>query len=322
MIEWVSMNIYERIKSKRGYITALAPMEGVTDSLFRQMICKIGRPDLFFTEFLNVEGFCSEGKEKVSHRVKFLQKEKPIVVQFWGNTPSYYEKTVKSVKKLEPDGIDINIGCSVRDILSSGKCSALIKEKDLVKEIISVVRKEAGDLPVSVKTRLGYDEIDIEGWIGFLLEQDLDLLTIHGRTSKEGYTVPAKWDEISKCVKLRDKISPTTLILGNGDVKSLEQGKEYVKRYGVDGFMIAREIMINPWVFKGEGDISEKERINILIEHLSLFQKTWRNKKPFNTQKKYIKAYIKGFDGANELRKVLMDANTREEAIKILNNFN
>ena len=223
MIEWVSMNIYERIKSKRGYITALAPMEGVTDSLFRQMICKIGRPDLFFTEFLNVEGFCSEGKEKVVHRVKFLQKEKPIVVQLWGNTPDYYEKTVRSVKKLEPDGIDINIGCSVRDILSSGKCSALIKEKDLVKEIISVVKKEAGDLPVSVKTRLGYDAIDVEGWIGFLLEQDLDLLTIHGE-HHEGYT-PAKWDEISRCVELRDRISPTTLILGNGDVKSLNRGK-------------------------------------------------------------------------------------------------
>ena len=321
MIEWESMNIYGRIKLKKGYITALAPMEGVTDSLFRQMICKIGRPDLFFTEFLNVEGFCSEGKEKVVHRVKFLQKEKPIVVQLWGNTPDYYEKTVRSVKKLEPDGIDINIGCSVRDILSSGKCSALIKEKDLVKEIISVVKKEAGDLPVSVKTRLGYDDIDVEGWIGFLLEQDLDLLTIHGRTSKEGYAVPAKWDEISRCVELRNEISPTALILGNGDVKSLEQGKEYVKRYGVDGFMIAREIMINPWVFKGESEISERERINILIEHLNLFQKTWGNKKPFNSQKKYIKAYIKEFDGANELRKILMDVNTREEAIEILNNF-
>lgn len=317
MIKLAPMNIYEKIKSKKGYITALAPMEGVTDSVFRQVLCEIGRPDLFFTEFLNVEGFCSEGKEKLLHRVKFSRREKPIVVQLWGNIPEHYTETVRYVKKLKPDGIDINIGCSVRNVLSQTSGSALIKERDLVSEIISVVKQEAGELPVSVKTRLGYGKVDIEGWIGFLLRQGLDMITIHGRTSKEGYAVPAKWDEIAKCVKLRDKVSPTTLIIGNGDIKSIKQGKRYVKKYGVDGFMIAREVLINPWVFSNKLQIDKEERIKVLIKHLKLFEKTWEGKKPFNTQKKYIKSYIKGFDGANELRKILMDSTSSNDIISL-----
>jgi tRNA-dihydrouridine synthase len=312
------MNIYEKIKEKKGYITALAPMEGVTDSVFRQILCQIGRPDLFFTEFLSVEGYCSKGKEKVSHRLKFSKKEKPIVIQLWGNVPEYYAETVKHIKRLKPDGIDINIGCSVRNVLSGGRCSALIKEMDLVKEIILAVKQEAGELPVSVKTRLGYDKIDVEGWIGFLLEQELDLITIHGRISKDGYSEPAKWEYISKCVELRDEISPTTLIIGNGDVKSLKQGQEYVKKYGVDGFMIAREVMNNPWVFSGREDITKDERLRILIKHFNLFEKVWNDEKPFNSQKKYIKTYIKDFDGANELRKKLMETTNIEQLYELL----
>ncbi len=293
-------------------------MEGVTDSVFRQILSDIGKPDLFFTEFLNVEGFCSKGKERVTHRVEFSRREKPLVVQLWGNVPEYYGETIKCVKKLRPDGIDINIGCSVRDVLSGGRGSALINDKNLVKEIIDVVKRESGNIPVSVKTRLGYDAIDIEGWIGFLLEQDLDMITIHGRISKDGYSVPSKWDEIGRCVELKNKISPDTLIIGNGDIKSLEQGKEYVKKYGVDGFMVGRAILNNPWLFSGREEIQKKERLNTLVKHLKLFKKVWKGSKPFNSQKKYIKAYISGFDDVNNLRKELMNCNTVEEALSII----
>jgi tRNA-dihydrouridine synthase len=318
-----AVNIYEKIKKKKGYISALAPMEGVTDTVFRQILCDIGRPDIFFTEFLNVEGFCSKGREKVIHRLDFAKKEKPIVVQLWGNTPEDYVETLKYVKKLKPDGIDINIGCSVRDVLSSGRCSALIKEKDLVKEIIEAVQGVSGGLPISVKTRLGYDEVDVEGWIGFLLTLNLDLITVHGRISKEGYSTPSRWDKIAECIKLRDAISPKTLILGNGDVKTLKQGEEYVEKYGVDGFMVARGIMNNPWLFSGRKrkEISQEEKEEVLLKHLSLFDKTWKGTKPFNSQKKYVKAYISGFDGANELRKDLMGATNTNEVVKILDNF-
>ena len=318
-----AVNIYEKIKGKKGCVSALAPMEGVTDSVFRQVLCDIGRPDLFFTEFLNVEGFCSKGREKVIHRLDFTKKERPIIVQLWGNTVENYVETLKYVKKLKPDGIDINIGCSVRDVLSSGRCSALIKEKDLVKEIVEAVKESSGNLPVSVKTRLGYDEIDVEGWIGFLLTLNLDLITVHGRISKDGYSTPSRWDIISECVRLRDEISPKTLIIGNGDIKSLKQGEEYVEKYGVDGFMVARGIMNNPWLFSGKKpkEISCEEKREILLKHLRLFDKTWKGTKPFNSQKKYIKAYISGFDGANELRKDLMAANITKEVVNILDNF-
>lgn len=312
------MDLYKRLKKKKGYITALAPMEGITDSSFRQVLCNIGRPDIFFTEFLSVEGFCSKGREQVSHRLHLSKKERPVIVQLWGNIPEYYGETVRFVKKLRPAGIDINIGCSVRDVLSGGRGSALIKDRELVKRIIDTVRGEAGSIPVSVKTRLGYDDIDINGWIRFLLELKLDLITIHGRISKEGYSSPSNWEKISECVRLRNEISPDTLIIGNGDVKNLEQGKDYVKKYGVDGFMVGRGILNNPWLFSGKEDISKEERIDVLIKHFEIFEKVWRGKKPFNSQKKYIKAYISNFDDANELRKRFMESNSFEEIQKVI----
>lgn len=267
---------------------------------------------------MSVEGFCSKGREQVLHRLHLFKKERPIIVQLWGNVPEYYAKTVKYIKKLKPAGIDINIGCSVRDVLSGGRGSALIKDRKLVEKIIDTVRGEVEGTPVSVKTRLGYDCIDIDGWIRFLLELKLDLITIHGRISKEGYSTPSNWEKISECVKLRDEISPDTLIIGNGDIKSLEQGKEYIKKYGVDGFMVGRGILNNPWLFNGREDISKEERIDILIKHFEIFEKVWKGKKPFNSQKKYIKAYISNFDSASELRKELMECNSFNEVQKTL----
>ena len=314
------MNIYRQILKKKGHILALAPMEGVTDTVFRQVLCKIGKPDLFFTEFLNVEGFCSKGREKVIHRLDFRNIEKPVVVQLWGNVPEYYAETVEYVKTLNPDGIDINMGCSVRDVLSSGRGSALINDKVLAKEIIDVVKESAGDLPVSVKTRIGFDKIDTEEWIGFLLEQGLDMITVHGRLSREGYATPSRWDEIAKCVKLRDSISPKTVILGNGDVKDIGQAKEYSDKYGVDGVMIGRAILTNPWLFSGKKpeDISKEERVEVLKKHLEIFEKEKGDMNIFNSQKKYIKAYISNFETAGELRSKLMDTSSSLEIMDIL----
>lgn len=314
------MNIYRQILKKKGHILALAPMEGVTDTVFRQVLCEIGKPDLFFTEFLNVEGFCSKGREKVVHRLDFRDIEKPVVVQLWGNVPEYYAETIEYVKTLNPDGIDINMGCSVRDVLSSGRGSALINDKVLAKEIIDVVKESAGDLPVSVKTRIGFDKIDTEEWIGFLLEQGLDMITVHGRLSREGYSTPSRWDEIAKCVKLRNEIAPDTIVLGNGDVKDIEQAKEYVDRYGVDGVMIGRAILTNPWLFSGRKpeDISKEERVEVLKKHLEIFEKERGEMNIFNSQKKYIKAYISNFDTAGELRSKLMDTSSSLEIMDIL----
>lgn len=301
-------------------IKALSPMEGITDSVFRQMLCDIGKPDIFFTEFLNVDGFCSNGRKNVVHRIKFVPKERPIIIQLWGNTPENYAETIKEILKLQPDGIDINMGCSVHDVISGGRGSALINNIPLAKQIISTAKESLKDtdIPLSVKTRIGFDKVDIERWIGFLLQQDLDMITIHGRLSKEGYSTPANWEYIGECRVLRDKISPSTKIVGNGDVKSLREGISLCERYNLDGFMIGRAILNNPWIFSDRDEIPKKERIETFIKHLELFETFWGDSKPFSCQKKYVKAYLSDFDGANEFRQELLRTETLEEMKRVL----
>lgn len=307
------MNIFQTIKQEKGFLAMLSPMEDVTDTVFRQILCKIGKPDVFFTEFMNVEGYCSVGKGRVDHRIQFSEIERPIVIQLWGNIPENFAKTVREIKDLKPEGFDINMGCAVRNVLNTGGGSALIKEPELAKDIIQAVKQEAGDIPVSVKTRLGYSTVDTENWIGLLLNQGLDMLTVHGRIAKDSYAVPSRWDEIQKVVKMRDEISPTTLIIGNGDITSSGQGEEYTKTYGTDGYMVGRGILNNPWLFSGREDIPEEERFNILLEHAKLFKEVWGEEKNFRVIKKYIKAYISAFEGANELRQRLMMVNSYED---------
>ncbi|MCD4756213.1 tRNA-dihydrouridine synthase [bacterium] len=312
------MNVYQKIIKEERRIYALAPMEDITDSVFRQILCDIGKPDIFFTEFMSTDGYMSKGRENVMHRLEFKDVERPVVVQLWGNTPENYAGTVKEVVKLSPDGIDINIGCSVKNVLRSGHCSALIKEPKLVKDIIKAVKSESGDIPVSVKTRIGYDSIITNEWFSFLLEQNLDLITVHGRISKDGYNIPANWEEIGKVVELRDVVSPTTVILGNGDVFDLDIADEYISKYGVDGVMIGRGVVKNPWLFSRRTDISEKERLEVLKKHLGLFKDTWEGVKSYDSQKKYVKMYISGFEGASELRQSLMECKEVEIALEIL----
>jgi nifR3 family TIM-barrel protein len=312
------MNEYQNILEEKGKICALAPMEDITDTVFRQVLCDIGKPDLFFTEFMSTDGYMSKGRDRVKHRLEFQDIERPIIVQLWGNTPQNYADTVKDVVKLKPDGIDINIGCSVRTVLNSGHCSALIKEPDIVKNIIEAVRSESEDIPVSVKTRLGYDSIITNEWFSFLLEQGLDLITVHGRISKDGYSTPANWGEISKVVKLRDDLSPTTVIIGNGDVKDLDTVDKYISKYGVDGVMIARGILSNPWLFSRREDISKEERLRVLRRHLELFDMIWGDSKNFNSQKKFVKMYVSNFDGANDLRMRLMECESVKDCLEIL----
>ena len=171
---------------------------------------------------------------------------------------------------------------------------------------------------MSVKTRLGYDEVITEEWFSFLLKQNLDLITVHGRISKQGYDEPANWQEIGKVVELRNKISPTIVILGNGDIEDLDMADEYISKYGVDGVMFGRAVMSNPWLFSRRSNISKEERLGVLKSHLELFKATWEGIKPFNTQKKYIKMYISSFEGANELRMKFMMCESIDEALTIV----
>ncbi|KKQ71424.1 MAG: dihydrouridine synthase DuS [Candidatus Peregrinibacteria bacterium GW2011_GWC2_39_14] len=333
------MNFWEKLgKSERPFF-CLAPMEDVTDTCFRQIVMKAGRPDVFFTEFMNIEAFGTKGEDKVIHRLKYAKKEHPIVAQIWGMDLRKYILGIKKIKELGFDGVDINMACPEKRIIKNGACSALIKDPAFAKEIILIAKEAAGDMPVSVKTRIGFNNIQTEEWIGFLLTMGLDALTIHGRTRKEMSKVPAHWDEIGKAVKMRDEMmkaggklvgnkpAKKTLIIGNGDIKNREHGIEMAKKYGVDGIMIGRGIFHNLLAFKTGGadgssaDFSAlpiKKRLKYALDHLELFDKTWDDFKNYEDMKKFLKMYIIGFEGANDLRVKLMGTKKNEEAQKIL----
>jgi len=207
------------------------------------------------------------------------------------------------------DGIDINMGCPVRKVVKRGNCSGLIRNPKLAAELITAAKEGAGNLPVSVKTRIGNDKIVTEDWIGFLLEQDLAAITVHARTSNEMTKVPVHKEEFGKAVKLRDQINPETLIIANGDIMSYNQGLEIVSDYKVDGIMIARGLLHNPWVFNNNKqfeNISVFEKLQLLKKHIMLFEKTWGKTKNFELMKKFYKAYLNGFDNASEMRSELV----------------
>lgn len=296
--------------------TVLAPMENVTNFAFRQVVAtKLPKPDVLFTEFTNVEALNSGGFERTIPRFTLSMSQKPIVAQIWGINPENYFKSAKLIEKLGFDGIDINMGCPDRAVVKIGACSALINNKSLAKEIIEAVKKGSKKLPISVKTRIGFKKIVTEEWITFLLEQNIDALTIHGRTVKEMSDVPANWDEIKKAVEIKNKISPKTVIVGNGDVKSYSEVIKRYKNYNVDGVMIGRGIFSNPWIFdKNDKKHTPDEYKNILINHLKLLDQ----EKYFDEVKKFFKMYICNFEGANKLRAKLMQTKSVKEALKLL----
>lgn len=322
-------------------IFSLAPMEDVTDTVFRQLIIDCGRPDIFFTEFTNVDGMNSRGDEKVSQRLKFGKNEKPLIAQLWGVNPENFYVAAKRIVAMGFDGIDLNMGCPQRDVTRHGACSALIKNHTLAKEIIEATRSGAGNLPVSVKTRIGFSKIVTEEWIGFLLEQNLPLITVHGRTSAEMSKVPAHWDEIGKAVKMRDErekkqkaLTPNplpkgegdqgaalhTLIMGNGDVMSLSEAKEKVEEFKLDGVMIGRGIFHNPWLFAGIDPTTKSiaDRLQLLKKHVALYESTWGQKKNFQVLKKYFKIYLADFEGASDMRQIFMETNSYEEVKELV----
>ena len=314
------MNFWQELKSNLDHpIFSLAPMEDVTDTVFRRVITKCGRPDVFFTEFTNCDGVQSIGQAKVIERLRYKKIEKPIVAQVWGKTVKNYYETAKLIADLGFDGIDINMGCPVKNVVKSGSCSALINNTKLAKEIIEATKAGVnGKIPVSVKTRIGFSKIQTEEWIGFLLKDcNVEYLTVHARTVSELTKVPCHFDEFGKISKLRNKINKNALIFGNGDILSYEQGLDVCKKYNIDGVMIGRGIFQNPWIFnKNIVDpkyITPKDRIDLLKYHVKLFEKEWSKIKDVSVLKKYFKMYINGFPNASDYRIKLMEAKSYEE---------
>jgi nifR3 family TIM-barrel protein len=319
-------NFWKKIKRP---IMTMAPMSGVTDESFRRMLLKCGRPDVFWTEFISTDGLFSRGKKVLLPDLKFVKAEHPIVAQVFGANPDLFRKTAAMIGNLGFDGIDINMGCPNKDIEKPGAGAALIKNPDLARQIIRATKQGAGSFPVSVKTRIGYAKPQLAEWIRVLLQENPAVLTVHLRTRNEGSKTPAHWELAKKIVKLRDRYSPETLIFGNGDVESLEKARQLAKKTGLDGIMIGRGVLANPWFFSEKTpDLSE--RLNAIVEHAEIFEKLHKKShflekenrlKNFDIIKKYFKAYARGFDGAKDLRDCLMEAKNAAEVKKIVKNF-
>lgn len=337
----------------------LAPMEDVTDCAFREMFAKYGKPDILFTEFVSVDGLMHpEGRKKLSIDLKFTEIQRPMIAQIWGADPEKFRQAAEYVASLGFDGIDINMGCPQTKEIAVGACAALIRTPKLAQEIIHATKKGAGGLPVSVKTRIGYSKTEeMEEWMKYLLDTDIEALTLHARTKKEMSKVPAHWEKITEAVEVRNREKSKTLIIGNGDIKTREEGLARIQETGCDGIMVGRGAFGNPWWFKkieetnpqgvlpstvAEAPVSflqrsdsrevnsttathinipTYERLRVMLEHAELFDKMFSGVKSFSVMRKHFKAYASGFEGASELRAKLMDTKDLAETKHIVKEF-
>jgi len=309
----------------------LAPMDDVTDTAFRRLVSGCADPDMYFTEFANADGLDSRGRQAVLQKLKLAEDEttrnggQPLVAQIWGKNPSRYEKAVNEILEMGYDGVDINFGCPVPKVVKNGCCSAMVDNRPLAGELIKAMQSGAdGRIATSVKCRIGLNKIDLS-WIEFLLGHNLDMLTVHGRTTKEMSKVPMHWEVFDEIVTMRDRISPKTLIVANGDVKTKAEGLEKAKQYGLDGIMIGRGIFQNPCVFDAENtwaEHSRKQRLELFLKHIDLFEESWfvdgqLVKNPY-VLRKFAKVYVNGFDGASDLRAKVMACETLDDMRAVL----
>ena len=329
----------------------LAPMEGVTDVVFRQVVTKAGRPDLFFTEFTNVSSYASEkGRANALERLEIALSDKPIIAQIWGKNSEHFSETCQALSSLGFSGVDLNFGCPDKHVNKAGGGAAMIKTPELAVECFRNAKK-ATELPVSIKTRLGWSEVnEYKEWLTILLNEHPAALTVHLRTRKEMSKVPAHYELIPEIINLRSEISSETVLVINGDIKDLKQVKELHEKYPeVEGFMIGRGVFQNPYCFT-EYEPTKDELIKLLKLHLQLYEvrlymtsrsmcdqrgalaseprndgrersgdeKACIGAPRYEPLKHFFKIYINNFPGAAEIRAKLMETHTVEEAWEVL----
>lgn len=320
-IEFVMKENFWRDLPKPFFV--LAPMEDVTDVVFRHVVSKAGRPDVFFTEFTNSDSYCHpDGIQSVRGRLTFTEDEQPMVAHIWGDNPEYFRQMSIGMAELGFKGIDINMGCPVPNVVTRGKGSGLILRPDVAAELIEAAK--AGGLPVSVKTRLGNNDInEWEEWLTHILKQDIANLSIHLRTRKEMSQADAHWELIPEIKELRDRIAPNTLITINGDIPDRQKGQELAEKYGIDGVMIGRGIFKNPFAFEKEPrEHTSEEYLDLLRYQLDLQDKFAEEvPRSITGLHRFFKIYVKGFRGAGELRNQLMNTKSTDEVRQLLANF-
>jgi len=300
---------------------ALAPMADVTDPAYRKIIARYGKPDVMWTEFVSADGLyhtreirkMADEENPLVRDLQFDKSERSIVAQIFSSKPEMIAYGAKLAAELGFDGIDLNMGCPDRSIEKQGAGACLIKTPELAQELIRAAQ-QASSLPVSVKTRIGYNAENLESWLAALLETKPAAITLHLRTRKEMSSVPAHWELMRTAVALRDRARSKTLLIGNGDVKDLAEAKARATESDADGIMIGRGIFGNPWLFTNRDPqaITQEEKLAALVELAQEFEKL-RPAKSFAILKKHIKAFVTGFDGAAELRGKLMAAENAEQ---------
>jgi len=326
----------------------------VTDAAFRHIIAKYGKPDALWTEFVAADGLMRatpKGKQKLLRDLLYDESERPIIAQLFSSDPENMYGAAKMIREMGFDGLDINMGCPDRSVEKQGAGAAMIRSPGRAREVLrAAIRGVAGggtSIPVSVKTRIGYNKNELESWLPELLAEKPAMITVHARTRKEMSDVPAHWEHVKRAVEIRDEMGSETLIFGNGDVTDLEDAKKKAIETGADGVMFGRAIFGNPWLFRNRrqhflrsedlservtdsrvpqqakvlSEISTEEKLRVMVEHAKLFEELLTGFKNFSVMKKHFKAYVNGFDGAMELRGKLMKTDTAEEVENIVNEF-
>jgi len=313
----------------------LAPLADVTDPAFRRVITKYGKPDVLWTEFVSADGLFKGGYDALIKGLQYTEDERPIIAQFFSREPELMAKATELAIEMGFDGVDVNMGCPDENVCKQGAGAAIMKDPERAQAIILAMKeasaKSSRPIPVSVKTRIGYNENEVETWIPQILSAHPDVLTIHARTKKEMSKVAAHWDVVKRVVEIRDSLQPTadgsqprTLIIGNGDVIDIADARKKAEETGCDGVMLGRAIFGNPWCFASEhGDRPDlKGRLAVLVEHIKLFDELLTGKRSFATMKKHFKSYIQGPDGDKQLViKLMEEARTPKEALEIIESY-
>ncbi len=316
-MKYQKVNIWDKLPKP---FLILAPMEGVTDIMFRQVIARAGRPDLFFTEFTNVSSYASEkGRKNALERLEIAPSDSPIIAQIWGKNPEHFSETCQALESLGFSGVDLNFGCPDKHVNKAGGGAAMIKNPELAIECFENAQQST-NLPVSIKTRLGWSQIDeYQTWLPILLEVHPTALTVHLRTKKEMSKVPAHYELLPKIISLLSQISPETKLIINGDIKDRAHALELHQKYPeIDGFMIGRGVFQNPYCFTDHTP-SRDELMKLLTFHLELYEEqSQKYYISYETLKHFFKIYINNFPGAKELRAKLMETHSINEAHKII----
>jgi len=352
-------------------IIGLSPMDGVTDAAFRHVVALQGKPDVTFTEFTHVHDVC-RGPEFLLDSLVYSEVERPIVAQLYGKDPDLFYQAAHAVCELGFDGLDINMGCPSRNVASSGSGAGLIRTPDLAHAIMRAARQGIEDwaagqtlestgikparveaigrlngrrqpagsivrksIPLSVKTRLGYDAVIVDRWIEHLLLEHPAVISLHGRTLQQMYRGEADWRAIARAVEVA--CGTGTMLFGNGDVQSLQDVIHRVRETGVDGVLVGRAALGAPWFFRDKGearlaaleqDASSPEpvspslatRFEVLLAHAGYFEKRC-GPDQFRRMRKDLGWYCKGFPHAAALRAAMFRVSSLADVESVLADY-